>query len=139
MSMLGLCFGTAMAVQLQAPVTDFTLSWTHSVEKIVWEEDYKVTEQGLILTEARIQGSGAGMDPPADAERTADGWRYRPDLPPLPRLTLARSIYTDDYRLCWSENCRTLTDLLGPILEPDTVDLFPCDQRNRRSKSQSSR
>ncbi|MFX6230366.1 DUF1850 domain-containing protein, partial [Acinetobacter baumannii] len=28
-------------------VAAFTLSWTHSVEKVEWQEDWRVTPQGL--------------------------------------------------------------------------------------------
>ena len=41
-----------------------TLAWTHSVEKTRWEEDWREVAAGLELVEARVQGSGAGMEPP---------------------------------------------------------------------------
>jgi hypothetical protein len=46
----------------------FTLSWTHSVERIRWEEDWQLTSRGLELVEARVKGSGAGMEPPPEAK-----------------------------------------------------------------------
>ena len=36
----------------------FTLAWTHSIEKIDWQEDWRVTPQGLELVQARVKGSG---------------------------------------------------------------------------------
>lgn len=39
----------------------------HSVEKVRWEEDWRIDEKGLFLTSARIVGMGAGMEPPSDA------------------------------------------------------------------------
>ena len=45
----------------------FMLGWTHSVEKTRWEEDWRVGENGLQLTQARIEGMGAGMETPPDA------------------------------------------------------------------------
>lgn len=36
-----------------------TLAWTHSIEKIRWEEDYRATPAGVVLLEDRIQGTGA--------------------------------------------------------------------------------
>ena len=65
--MIGLCMGLAGAVWAQLPVAEFTLAWDHSVEKVRWEEDYRVTAAGLLLGEARVRGSGAGMEPPANA------------------------------------------------------------------------
>ncbi|MDP3315414.1 MAG: DUF1850 domain-containing protein, partial [Devosia sp.] len=53
--------------------TLFTLSWTHSVERTDWSETWRVSEQGLELTEARIKGSGAGMDP-GEGAKLEDGW-----------------------------------------------------------------
>jgi hypothetical protein len=69
----------------------FTLSWTHSVEKIEWQEDWRVTPAGLEIVEARVKGSGAGMEPPEDAVLRDGWWHYRPVIGPLPELVLARS------------------------------------------------
>jgi len=65
--MIGLCLGLAGVVWAQLPVSSFTLAWDHTIEKIRWEEDYRVTEQGLVLEEARVRGNGAGMEIPEDA------------------------------------------------------------------------
>ena len=63
---LALCLlAGAFAAQLE--VTDFTLAWTHSVERVRWEEDWRVESKRLVLIESRIKGSGAGMEPPPDA------------------------------------------------------------------------
>ena len=45
--------------------TAFSLSWIHSVEKIEWQEDWAIVDAEFVLTEARVKGSGAGMDPGA--------------------------------------------------------------------------
>ena len=31
-----------------------TLAWTHSIEKIRWEEDYRATPAGIVVTQDRI-------------------------------------------------------------------------------------
>ena len=49
--MIGLCLGLAGVVWAQVPTADFTLAWTHTIEKIRWEEDYRVTPDGLLLGE----------------------------------------------------------------------------------------
>ena len=63
--MIGLCLGLAGVVWAVHPA--FTLAWNHTIEKIRWEEDYRVTPDGLLLGEARVKGSGAGMEIPDDA------------------------------------------------------------------------
>ncbi len=90
-------------------VAAFTLSWTHSVEKIRWEEQWKVTPAGLHVVEARVKGSGAGMDPP-EGSRLEDGWWvYRPKVPPLPSVALAASGATvGGWRLCGGGECLEL-------------------------------
>lgn len=60
-----------MAVTLA--VQSFRLSWVHSVEKTEWRENWRVQAQGLVLVEARVRGSGAGMEP-GDTARWRDGW-----------------------------------------------------------------
>lgn len=101
----------------------FTLAWTHSIEKTGWEEDWQVTPAGLHLVEARVKGSGAGMEPPPDA-RLENGWFvWNPNLPAQTKLTLAASGATGaGWSLCAAENCLSLGDVAG---EPVTVEA--CD------------
>jgi hypothetical protein len=104
--------------------TAFTLSWTHSVEKIRWEEDWRVSASGMRVIEARVKGTGAGMEPPADARLHDGWWRYTPRLPDLPRLVLARSGAVADWRLCQNGDCATIGAMLGT--NAATVTLAPC-------------
>ena len=69
---LSLCLTSAGVVKTLS-LAAFTLAWTHSVEKIDWQEDWRITPQGLELVQARVKGSGAGMEPPPEA-RLVDGW-----------------------------------------------------------------
>ena len=69
---LSLCLASAGVVKTLS-VAAFTLAWTHSIEKIDWQEDWRITPQGLELVQARVKGSGAGMEPPPEA-RLVDGW-----------------------------------------------------------------
>ena len=99
----------------------FTLSWTHSVEMIEWQEVWRVNSQGLELVEARVKGSGAGMEPPPDAHLVDGWWVYVPPLPPLPELRLAASGATiSPWRLCAAGHCRELGANAGVpvILKP---------------------
>jgi len=95
--------GKAVAIA----ATAFTLAWTHSVEKVRWEEDWRLTASGLELVEARIQGSGAGMEVPDGAVLKDGRWIYAPKLPPQKSLLLAQSGATGDgWELCGDGKCR---------------------------------
>jgi hypothetical protein len=115
---------TAVAA-LILPADSVTLSWTHTVERTAWEEDYLASPQGLILTEARIEAIGAGMEPPAQAVRDGRWWRYRPSLPPLPSIELANSELGEGYSICWGSGCRRLRTLVGPG-EPVAIETARC-------------
>ena len=99
----------AGAEALRIAAATFTLGWTHSVERIRWEEDWRVTPAGLQLVEARVQGSGAGMEPPPDARLSGGWWRYAPDRLPQAELVLAASGATaSGWTLCAAGACRDL-------------------------------
>lgn len=89
--MIGLCLGLAGVVWAEVPTPTFTLAWNHTIEKIRWEEDYRVTPDGLLLGEARVKGSGAGMEIPDDAELRDGAWHYQRQMPALPLLRLGRT------------------------------------------------
>ena len=106
----------------------FTLAWTHSVEGVRWEEDYRVEGGRLALVETRIKGSGAGMEPSPDARLEGGWYRFRPGLPPLERLELARSAFSRDYALCARSLCRPLGGLMHGLPEDAPVLLAACEQ-----------
>jgi hypothetical protein len=113
------------ATKLVYATAAFTLAWTHSVEKTRWEEDWRLTTAGLEITEARIQGSGAGMEPPPDAVFDGHAWHYRPKLPPQKAITLARSGATGgSWQICFAGACRDLPERSGTAEDP--VVLEPC-------------
>ncbi len=74
-----LCVATAAAV-LSWATSSFTLSWTHSVEKTEWQESWSIEDDALILKEARVKGSGAGMDPGEGAQLIDGWWVWQPAL-----------------------------------------------------------
>jgi hypothetical protein len=117
----------ALGLVVHLPFQAFTLEWTHSIEKIRWEEDYRVVAGGLQLTEARIRGSGAGMEPLRGAVLKEGVWHYTPSLPVQKRLRLARSAYAGDYTLCWSGACHPLAEFAGPVEKSEVVELFVCN------------
>ena len=117
---------TLGAHHVRLPVQDFTLTWMHSVEKTGWQEDYALRGDRLALTEARIQATGAGMEPPPDAVLRGGWWHYVPHLAPLPELRLTLSPYTADYRLCWSGDCHSLAGVMGVTRRDGVVTVRAC-------------
>lgn len=123
--MVALCIallGGALLAEL--PADRFTLSWTHSVERIEWQEDWRATPEGLRIEQARVRGHGAGMEVPDGATLSDGWWRYQPSLAPLERLVLANSDFTADYRLCTADGCRPLSEVTGATDRP--VVFSPC-------------
>lgn len=126
--MIGLCLGLAGTVWASLPVPAFTLGWTHSIEKIRWEEDYRVTAAGLVLGEARVKGSGAGMEIPPGAELRDGSWHYRRSLPPLQPLRVGRTPEAGDYELCYAGRCHALSEWLGPPhASRPSLELWSCE------------
>lgn len=106
-------------------VSAFTLAWTHSVERTRWEEDWKLTASGLEIVEARIRGSGAGMEPPEGAVLKNGWWVYRPALPRQDRLVLAASGATGEgWLLCAKGSCTVIGEGAG---EPVIVSACEAD------------
>lgn len=101
-----------------------TLVWTHSVEKIAWEEDWRSTPAGLELVAARVRGSGAGMEPPPEAKLVDGVWSWKPSLPPQEQVILRRSGATADWRICIAGRCRPM-DAYVPA-EADPVVMKAC-------------
>ncbi|GAB4212708.1 MAG: hypothetical protein Fur007_05470 [Rhodoferax sp.] len=102
------------------PVTAFTLAWTHSIEKVRWEEDYAVeTDAGtgqpqLHALTARIRGSAAGMEPPDDAVLRGGWYHYPPPIAHPTMLRLTRSEFTADYDWCVQGRCTPMSNLIAP-------------------------
>lgn len=100
---------------------DFTLDWRHSVERTRWRESWRVGGDALHLTEAAVQGSGAGMEP-GEGARLVDGWWvWRPELKPQPQMALATSGATGGgWRLCSGAICLDMAETGEPVV------LRPC-------------
>lgn len=119
---LGVCLSLAAVLHAPVvfvPVTKFTLAWTHSIEKVRWEEDYRVeldpsTQQPVLhASAARIKGSAAGMEPPDDAVLQNGWYVYTPPQQLVPELRLTRSEFTPDYDWCVSGRCQPMSTLLA--------------------------
>ena len=117
---MSLCISGAETLRLA--VTAFTLAWTHSVEHVRWEEDWRVTPAGLQVVEARVRGSGAGMEPPPDARLRDGWWVYVPHMPPQASLVLAASGATGGgWTFCAADGCREIG-----VAEGGPVTVAPC-------------
>ena len=109
----------ALALALSGP--DFSLHWTHSVEKTEWVETWEVQPHGLHLTQARVKGSGAGMEPGPGAVQQDGWWVWSPQIE-VPELHLAASGSTGaGWQLCDAATCQALGVNPG-----ETITLAPC-------------
>lgn len=116
---LGICLSLVAALQgapaVFVPVTEFTLAWNHSIEKVRWEEDYAVRldavhgQPVLHAVQARVRGSAAGMEPPPDAVLRQGWYQYTPAIKNPPELRLTRSEFTPDYEVCVPGRCQPLS------------------------------
>lgn len=122
---VSLCVASAGVIKTLA-VAAFTLAWTHSIEKTEWQEDWRVTPQGLELITARVKGSGAGMEPAPEA-RLVDGWfQWHPHRPPLREVVLGNSGLAGEWRLCSGGNCRSLSEIVGHSIGAQPTTLSSC-------------
>jgi hypothetical protein len=123
---LSLCLASAGVVKALS-VAAFTLAWTHSVEKVEWQEDWRVTPSGLELAQARVKGSGAGMEPPPEA-RLIDGWfEWRPQRASMPQVVLGNSGAAGEWRLCHDGYCRTLSEIFGHPVGVNVTTMSACN------------
>lgn len=129
---LGVCMQLAAGTSASPvflPTEQFTLAWDHSIEKVRWEENYSVilSEAGqpqLQAGQAKIKGSGSGMEPPADAIYR-DGWfYYTPVMHSPTELRLTRSEFVPDYQWCDVQGCRPLSALIPR--DGGVTVLWPC-------------
>ena len=122
---LSLCLTSAGVVKVLS-LAAFTLAWTHSVEKTAWQEDWRVIPQGLELVQARIKGSGAGMEPPPEA-LLVDGWfQWQPKRAPMPELVLANSGAAGEWRICHDGRCRTLSEIFERPVGANVTTMDVC-------------
>jgi len=125
--MTALCISAGVA-SITLYVNSFTLAWIHSVEKIRWEEQWIVEHDALHVVSANVRGSGAGMEPPSDAQFRNGAWHYTPQTPPMKTLRLAHSPFTQGYELCFDAHCYTLASLLPELLSLDTMVFEACER-----------
>ena len=123
---MSLCLASAGVVKSLA-IAAFTLAWTHSVERIEWQEDWLVSGAGLELAQARVKGSGAGMEPPPEA-MLVNGWfQWRPHRAPMPEVVLGNSGVAGEWRICSDGQCRTLSEIFGRAIGAGAITLRACE------------
>ncbi|MCT2539538.1 DUF1850 domain-containing protein [Sedimentimonas flavescens] len=118
--MSGCLIAGAMTIALAAG-GEFSLEWTHSVEKESWRERWRVEDGRMRLIEAAVKGSGAGMEPGPDGVFEDGWWVWQPSAPPVRELVLAASGKTPTgWQLC-GVDCVTLG-----ATEAEPLVLRPC-------------
>ena len=106
-------------------VAAFTLAWTHTIEHTKWQEDWRVAGHELVITAARVQGSGAGMDPGPGAVLKDGFWEWHPQhIPPRHQILMRRAPQAGDWRLCIAGTCHAFAHWLPAAADP--VTLTPC-------------
>lgn len=126
-----LCLASGL-LTVQIAATAFTLGWTHSIEKIRWEEDWRIERTGLVLAESRVRGSGAGMEPPAGGRLRAGVW-HAPGGQRVDRLALSHSPYTEGYTLCIQGDCQPLASRFPNLPDIAVIELFPCPEAGQEA------
>ncbi|QPF85559.1 DUF1850 domain-containing protein [Bradyrhizobium genosp. L] len=124
---LSLCLASSGVVKTLS-IAVFTLAWTHSIEKTAWQEDWRVTSAGLELTQARIKGFGAGMEPPPEA-RLIDGWfQWAPPPALRPEVVLGNSGAAGEWHLCQAGHCQTLSEIFGHPIGANVTTMSVCKE-----------
>ena len=126
--MQALCLLIAGALRATLPGNEFTLVWQHSVQKTQWVERYRIADGALVITEARVQGSGAGMEPASNAQFEDGWWVWTPTTPPLRTLEISESSFAADYELCTRERCAPLREWTRSDASPVTLRACMSDE-----------
>ncbi|NEV00135.1 DUF1850 domain-containing protein [Bradyrhizobium uaiense] len=122
---LSLCLASAGVVKALS-IAAFTLAWMHSIEKTAWQEDWLVAPAGLTLQQARIKGTGAGMEPPPEA-RLVDGWfQWSPPPMPRPEVVFGNSGAAGEWHLCHAGRCQTLSEIFGHPIGANVTTMRVC-------------
>jgi hypothetical protein len=123
---MSLCLAAAgLALEIEA--ASFTLSWRHTIEKTLWEEEWRVEDDMLVLARARIEGSGAGMDPSPQAQLEGGFYVWEPSLK-RDSLLLRRDPHAGDWTLCATGRCSVLQEWFGADVDPVTI--YPAREGN---------
>lgn len=125
--MSGLCLVAGLLIAQLGD--EITLRWTHSIQKTAWEEDYRREGNALRLVEARVRGTGAGMEPPPDAVLKDGAWHYVPNLSPLPSVALTHSPHVPAYVICSAGRCQSVDAWLPELPDHAIMTLEPCTEK----------
>jgi hypothetical protein len=125
-----ICLLVAGVVRATVPAADIDVAWRHSVQRTRWEEHYRADGDALVLTEARVEGTGAGMEPPPEATLADGVWTWRPQRR-LPEVRLTQSGFAADYTVCWAGGCQALAALVPGSPDGTVVTIRPCATAGR--------
>jgi hypothetical protein len=105
--MSGTCLAVGAAVMMLA-VPEFTLSWRHSVERVLWSETWAVGEAALSLGRVAVKGSGAGMEPAPHARLENGWWVWEGELQTRALNLAASGATVSGWEFCADGACRSL-------------------------------
>jgi len=130
---MAICLSVGAAI-VSIAAQQFTLSWTHSVERILWQEDWRVSGQNLTLVQARVRGSGAGMEVPDGAILKEGVWHYSASRNVLALYLTISPFGRDEYHVCLpNKSCRPIPEILDEsgVMPADSsyvVKVAPCKE-----------
>ena len=121
---MSLCVASSLKIASYA-VSLFTLTWSHSVEKVQWQEDWKIVNNKFEIVEARIKGSGAGMEPPEDSKLVSGWWVYKPKNIKQNEIILATSnTNIENWKLCLRGECFELPNNKNYFSHSNSLEFF---------------
>ena len=120
-----LCLLVAGVLRTSLPGPEFTLAWQHSVEKVQWEERYRVEPGRLRRVAGGVPGRGGGMAPPPGGTLRDGAWSWSRGSAVAGRRR-ARASATADYTLCSASRCRSLGEWGDRPADDGVVVLRAC-------------
>lgn len=106
---------------------EFQLRWTHSIEKTVWTESWRVSSGELHLEWASVKTSGAGMEIPENAVYRDGVYHYTVERS-VSELRLLQTGSQPPYQVCIMNECKSVELWLNaPSLKGEIV-IAPCEK-----------
>jgi hypothetical protein len=114
---LSLCLASAGIVKALS-VAAFTLVWTHSIEKVEWQEDLARYHAGIATGAGAGQGSGAWHGAAAGGAAGRRLVSMEPSAAPMTEVVLGNSGAAGEWRLCADGQCGRCPEIFGASGRP---------------------
>ena len=81
--------------------------------------------------QARVKGTGPGMEPPPDARLIDDWFQWQPNRAPMPEVVLGNSGAAGEWRFCHDGQCRSLSEIVGHPIGANVTTMSVCQQQEK--------